>query len=150
MSYFIIILTFVLTLGGKVQSNAQLGCEIPESGPHKGEKSAECEPKREKVFGKDFNESQVRCKVVDVKCDLGSKKGYVAVAKVEKWLKGKGPSQIEFKFVSVPFSKSVKHNRVQAGKGLCADITLEKRQADWIATRIENPTSSSDSLPPCP
>jgi hypothetical protein len=72
------------------------------------------------------------------------------VAKVEKWLKGKGPSQIEFKFLPVPFSKPVKNNLIQAGNGLCADITIEKRQADWIAKKIENPTSSSDSLPPCP
>lgn len=116
------------------------GCEIPESGPKKGVLPKGCNSKvnNEIIM---FAESQIRCRIVDVKCNPTKKGEYVALAKVDRWLRGEGPQKVEFRF-----SKKQK----KLGRGLCADLTLERENSDWILTKVENPTSSSDSLPSCP
>lgn len=125
------------------------GCTIPQSGPQKGILPPGCDTDNKSIGGL-LEESQVRCKVLDVRCDRQKKTEYIATAKVEKWLRGSGPSEISFRF-SRKAKKSLKPGAFsKVGRGLCADITLEKRAMDWIATKVENPTSSSDSLPACP
>ncbi|MCX6104123.1 MAG: hypothetical protein NT000_12825 [Proteobacteria bacterium] len=125
------------------------GCSIPESGPTKGKIPFGCKttPQLQKVF---LESSQVRCKVMEVKCNPKKKGEYIAVAKVDQWLKGEGPNQIEFRVLNIPVGKKIKSNILKLGRGLCADLTLENSSQNWILTKIENPTSSSDSLPTCP
>ena len=100
------------------------GCSIPESGPTKGKIPFGCKttPQLQKVF---LESSQVRCKVMEVKCNPQRKGEYIAVAKVDQWLKGKGPNQIEFRVLNIPVGKKIKSNILKLGRGLCADLTLE-------------------------
>ncbi len=150
MSYVLIILLFLLSSQGFSEVRGSQGCMVPESGPQKGVIPEGCGVES-KPIEKWLDESLIRCKVVDVKCDPQMKQGYIAVAQVEKWLRGEGPRQIEFKFKKETAEKKNRANPVRAGRGLCADITLEKRVGDWHLLKIENPTSSTtDSLPSCP
>lgn len=155
ISYFqVLVLALGLWMaGGPVafasSGNPTQGCAIPESGPQKGILPAGCsdEPK---VSASVFKESQVRCRVLDVKCDPKIQGGYIAVAQVDQWLKGEGPKQIEFKFSKKRQKANGSAPGSEAGKGLCADLTLERKASDWLLKKIENPTSSSDVLPSCP
>jgi len=149
MSNLLILLLICISTQTLGDLPVSMGCTIPQSGPKKGILPPGCDSDS-KSIGSLLEESQVRCKVVDVRCDRQKNTDYIANAKVEKWLRGSGPSEISFRF-SKKVKKTVKTGVLpNLGKGLCADITLEKRALDWIVTKVENPTSSSDSLPVCP
>ena len=144
------VIVFLLwgTLAWGTEAKNPPGCVIPESGPQKGILPKGCEVSKQSPAL--FNEFQVRCKVTDVRCDSKIKGGYVAVAKVEQWLKGSGPNEIAFKFVTSPSSLKKNSQSLNTGKGLCADLTLEKKADDWVLIKVENPASSSDALPTFP
>lgn len=117
------------------------GCVIPETGPQKGIMPKGCSTEVKNPIELLGGESQIRCKILDVKCNPQKKGEYLATAKVDQWLRGVGPQKVEFRF-----DKTQK----KLGRGLCADLTLERQNANWFLTKIENRTSSSDSLPVCP
>ena len=116
------------------------GCVVPETGPQKGLVPQGCSSTGNIDIELLGGESQIRCKILDVKCFPGKKGEYLAVAKVEQWLRGTGPQKIEFRF---------KKDQKKLGRGLSADLTLEKKNSDWFLTKIDNATSSCDSLPFC-
>ncbi|MFM8316439.1 MAG: hypothetical protein ACKOA8_19335 [Deltaproteobacteria bacterium] len=153
-SFQVVILALSLGISGAQvalasSGNPTQGCAIPESGPQKGILPAGCS-EEPKVSASVFKESQVRCRVLDVKCDPKIQGGYIAVAQVEQWLKGAGPKQIEFKFSKKRLKANGSALESEAGRGLCADLTLERKASDWLLKKIDNPTSSSDVLPSCP
>jgi hypothetical protein len=148
MQNSVIALFLFSALGWGAEAKYPQGCVIPESGPQKGilPKGCEASEKTPRLF----NEFQVRCKVTEVRCDSKIRGGYVAVAKVEQWLKGSGPNEIAFKFVTRPPSSKKSSQSLNTGKGLCADLTLAKKADDWVLIKVENLASSSDALPTCP
>ncbi len=149
MSNSIIFIFLLSSYIGASDLKTPQGCIIPGNGPQRGVLPEECSPdiKTELDF---LKQSQVRCKVLDVKCDPKSPGKYVAVAQVKQWLLGSGPQKISFKFSKKKTDTKSQAKILQPGRGLCADFTLERKNLDWILTKIENPTSLSDLLPVCP
>jgi hypothetical protein len=148
MQNSVIVFLLWVTLAWGTEAKNPPGCVIPESGPQRGILPKGCDVSKQAPAL--FNEFQVRCKVTDVRCDSKIKGGYLAVAKVDQWLKGSGPTEVVFRFSGKRTILKEKTQNLKAGKGLCADLTLEKRADDWVLLKVENPTSSSDVLPTCP
>ena len=86
-----------------------------------------------------FENSTVRCKVLDVRCSPEKDFKFRAEIEVEKWISGSGSKKIEAQF----------SEKLALGKGLSADLTLENRSGKWVVIAVANPTTSKAELPVC-